>query len=205
MHFYTENSIDANKKAARRRLLPVIRPLGSGSGSGSGSSGACFTASLGKELICHGSAVAAPVSATVRRVENDRRTGCTRIGAHGSRQRSGGVSSGDSRGQSRIFAGKVGRDCGSGYNLIGSSGCLNQGRPSALIGAKFCQRSFQSAHQFHGLCNLSARHIVVVRRQSHSSQNTNDRHNDHQFDKGETLLHVTCDRTTVHSKLQVGL
>jgi hypothetical protein len=42
--------------------------------------------------------------------------------------------------------------------------------------------------------------VILISRQSHSSQDTNDRHNDHQFDKGETLLHVACDGTTVHSK-----
>ncbi len=45
-------------------------------------------------------------------------------------------------------------------------------------------------------CNDHFRHfgtgrVVLVSRQSHSSQDTDDRHNDHQFNQGETLLHGT--------------
>jgi hypothetical protein len=32
--------------------------------------------------------------------------------------------------------------------------------------------------------------VILISRQSHSSQNTNNRHNDHQFDQGKTLLHL---------------
>lgn len=47
--------------------------------------------------------------------------------------------------------------------------------------------------------NFGADRVILICRQCHSSQDTNDRHNDHQFDQGETLLHIACDRTTVHS------
>jgi hypothetical protein len=52
----------------------------------------------------------------------------------------------------------------------------------------------------HHAGDLRLRHVRLVLGNCDSSQDTNDRHNDHQFDKGETLLHVTCDQTTVHSK-----
>lgn len=62
-----------------------------------------------------------------------------------------------------------------------------------------CDHRFSGFSQTQTFCHARTHHIVLISRQSHSSQNTNDRHNDHQFDKGETLLHVTCDGTTVHS------
>ena len=158
----------------------------------------CFTASLRKELICNSSAVAAPVCATVGGVEDDRAS-CTRVSAHGRRESSSRISSGDSSTQSRIFTRQIGCDRRRRNDLRVSPIGLNQSRPSILIGAELCQRRLQAAQQFNRFSNLRTRHVVVVSRQSHSSQDTNDRHNDHQFDEGETLLHGTCDGTTVHS------
>jgi hypothetical protein len=40
--------------------------------------------------------------------------------------------------------------------------------------------------------------VVLVCRKSHSSQDTNDRHNDHQFDKGKAGLCAAGESTTVH-------
>lgn len=45
--------------------------------------------------------------------------------------------------------------------------------------------------------------VVLISRQSHSGQNTNDRHDDHQLDQGEALLDATADGT-VHSKNSIG-
>jgi hypothetical protein len=44
--------------------------------------------------------------------------------------------------------------------------------------------------------DLGANRVVLISRQSHSSQNTNDRHNDHQFDKGKAPLRGerSCER-----------
>ena len=75
--------------------------------------------------------------------------------------------------------------------------------------AAFNNTSFQSsldrARFSHNTRNLRLGHIRLVLGNSDSSQDTDDRHNDHQFDERETLLHVACDRTTVHlKKLQVG-
>ncbi len=44
---------------------------------------------------------------------------------------------------------------------------------------------------------LGFHHVVLVSRQCDGSQNADDRHNDHQFDQGETLLHGTD--STVHN------
>ena len=38
---------------------------------------------------------------------------------------------------------------------------------------------------------MSAGGVILVGRQRNSSQNTNDRNNDHQFNQGETLLHLS--------------
>ncbi len=38
--------------------------------------------------------------------------------------------------------------------------------------------------------------VVLVSRQSHGSQNTDDRHHDHQFDQGETLLQGTLHKSS---------
>lgn len=40
------------------------------------------------------------------------------------------------------------------------------------------------------LRNPSTNRVILIRRQRHSSQNTNNRHHDHQFDQGETLLNL---------------
>ncbi len=72
-----------------------------------------------------------------------------------------------------------------------------------------CRESCGRLHDFGNRCtasrcsqndfrNFGALCVILICRQSHSSQNTNNRHNDHQFDQGETLL----DRT-LHNKLLV--
>lgn len=58
---------------------------------------------------------------------------------------------------------------------------------------------FQRTRFRNDTLNLRLRHIRLVLRNRDSSQDTNDRHNDHQLDQGETLLHIACDGTTVHS------
>src|SRR5690606_966147 len=45
-------------------------------------------------------------------------------------------------------------------------------------------------------CEKNFRHfgpsrIILISRQRNRCQNSNDRHNDHQFNKGETLLHLS--------------
>lgn len=43
-----------------------------------------------------------------------------------------------------------------------------------------------------------AHRVILVSRQSHSSQDTNDRHNDHQFDKGKAGLCAAGESAMVH-------
>ncbi len=59
----------------------------------------------------------------------------------------------------------------------------------------------------HILCALSepntfrdtrADRVILISRQSHSSQDTNDRHNDHQFDKGKAGLCAAGESAMVH-------
>jgi hypothetical protein len=68
-------------------------------------------------------------------------------------------------------------------------------------------RSLRSVLSDRKLCRTSKRQtfsharthrVILISRQRHRSQDTDDRHDDHQFDQGKTLLHVACDRTTVH-------
>lgn len=57
-----------------------------------------------------------------------------------------------------------------------------------LAGGDFCK----------GGRNLRLRGVVLISGQGNSRQNTNDRHNDHQFDKSKACLRAAGDRTTVH-------
>lgn len=47
-----------------------------------------------------------------------------------------------------------------------------------------------SSHQGYSFSSLSTRRIVLVGRNSHSRQNPDNRHHDHQLDQGKTLLHL---------------
>jgi len=58
--------------------------------------------------------------------------------------------------------------------------------------------------QNHTLAYTRTNCVILISRQSHSRQNTDNRHNDHQFDQGKTLLHIACDGTTVHTKLLIA-
>ncbi|SDD08577.1 hypothetical protein SAMN05192589_104251 [Paracidovorax valerianellae] len=54
----------------------------------------------------------------------------------------------------------------------------------------------RSQHHFRHLCLFR---VILISRQSHSSQNTDNRHNDHQFNQGKTLLQIA-----LHISLQGG-
>ncbi len=51
--------------------------------------------------------------------------------------------------------------------------------------------SLSRSRQADTISYLRPHRVILISRQSHSSQNTDNRHNDHQFDQGETLLHST--------------
>lgn len=57
--------------------------------------------------------------------------------------------------------------------------------------------SFEWGNLCQSRSRLGFHHVVLVSWQCDCSQNTDDRHNDHQFDQGETLLHGTD--STVHN------
>ena len=70
----------------------------------------------------------------------------------------------------------------------------NAASGSADLSAGYTAPTATSNHHFR---NFGASGVVLVSRQSHSSQDTDDRHNDHHFNQGETLLHGTD--STVHN------
>ncbi len=65
---------------------------------------------------------------------------------------------------------------------IGSYSALGQNIGHILLGGAGLHQTFGNA------CALC---VILISGQSHSSQNTDDRHNDHQFDQGKTLLNGT--------------
>lgn len=75
---------------------------------------------------------------------------------------------------------------------FGANGCLTV--EQASVDLRLQRSDFSNRASDLGLSNVG-----LVLRNRDSSQDTNDRHNDHQFNKGETLLHIACDGTTVHS------
>ncbi len=82
--------------------------------------------------------------------------------------------------------------------------CLGRSRSNptrsvrSTIGCVFSDRSLRCSSQRQAFCHLRSNCVILISRQSHGRQNTNDRHHDHQFDQGETLLQIR-----LHSKLLV--
>ena len=74
------------------------------------------------------------------------------------------------------------------------SGDINLSVQDASLDRRFDCTGFSDGTRY-----LRLRDVGLVLRNRDSSQDTDDRHNDHQLDQGETLLHIACDRTTVHS------
>ena len=54
--------------------------------------------------------------------------------------------------------------------------------------------SLEATCQGDPLSSLSSSNIVLISRQCHSRQNTNNRHHDHQFNQGKALLHCALHR-----------
>ena len=86
----------------------------------------------------------------------------------------------------------LGRLCASSGRIDRSSSGIQTSDRIRLEG--FRQSALGRAGSNHGFRHLGTHRVVLVSRQSHSSQDTDDRHNDHQFDQGETLLN------TLHGK-----
>ncbi|GEM_PF-3556585 len=55
----------------------------------------------------------------------------------------------------------------------------------------FSDCQFCCACFYKCLGHASANGVILISRQSHRSQNSDDRHNDHQFNKSKTLLHLS--------------
>ena len=64
------------------------------------------------------------------------------------------------------------------------------GGQRVLVDRVVVQRLLQTAGQLHRLSDLGAGGVVVVGRQGHGGQDTDDRDHDHQFDQSETLLNA---------------
>ncbi len=64
-------------------------------------------------------------------------------------------------------------------------------RPRTAIRIEGCDIRLEASDHSQPFRRLSADQIILVRRNRQRRQNTNDRHNDHQFDQGETLLYCT--------------
>jgi|GEM_PF-6659611 len=105
------------------------------------------------------------------------------------------------------------------HAVLGGSNGLNILRCSSSSGARFtpplvscwegscrirlddfCDASAALRSSQNCFRNFGADRVILVRRQRHSSQDTNDRHNDHQFDKGKAGLCAAGDLANVHEK-----
>ncbi len=89
--------------------------------------------------------------------------------------------------QRRIFSCK----CGSGIKAtIRSVRIISHCRRNSRLG---------SVHQTHRFTNLRFRRVILISRKGDSSQNTNNRDNDHQFDQGKTLLATLFELLVFHN------
>ena len=86
---------------------------------------------------------------------------------------------------------QAGYDVGLNVSRQTSLGSVSRER-TAVGSVVLRDGSFCFGQQSHRLRHLGANGLVLVSGQSHSSQNTNDRDYDHQFDKGKTLLVFLC-------------
>ena len=71
---------------------------------------------------------------------------------------------------------------------------------AASISDVFCNCVFCSRSKPDAFSYTSTNGVILISRQRNSSQNTDDRDDDHQFNQGKTLLHVARNGTTVHFK-----
>ncbi len=59
-----------------------------------------------------------------------------------------------------------------------------------MIRIIFSHGGLSTIGQRHTFRHLRTNHIILIRRNRDCRQNTNNRHHDHQFDQGETLLQL---------------
>ncbi len=67
----------------------------------------------------------------------------------------------------------------------------------------FAHQPFHSRTSNNSLRNLGTYRVVLVRGQCHGSQDTDDRHHDHQFDQGKTLLEKSLHEKPPREKLEI--
>lgn len=86
----------------------------------------------------------------------------------------------------------------------GGGACVTQAKSIAcrcVLRHSELSRSSQGKSFRHSSANC----VVLISRQCHSSQNTNDRHNDHQFDQGKTLLQIAFHKILQESNFKSNL
>lgn len=83
--------------------------------------------------------------------------------------------------------------CRSG--CCGTRQCTTSQSYSATCCEGVSYRKFRRSSQSQPLGHTSTDCVVLVRGQSHSSQDTNNRHHDHQFDQGKTFLQGTLHKS----------
>lgn len=64
------------------------------------------------------------------------------------------------------------------------TGSLN----TIIVGNVFSDCGFEAVHQQYSFTNTAANCVILVRRQRHCGQNTDNRNDDHQFNQRKTLL-----------------
>lgn len=68
---------------------------------------------------------------------------------------------------------------------------LRRERKNWTIGESFRYCCFNAGCHAQALSYFRTHRVILVRRQRYGGQDADDRHNDHQFDQGKTLLQIT--------------
>lgn len=90
--------------------------------------------------------------------------------------------------QSGAYLRTISQQIGTGSTRITLTSTSTQSQ-ATIIYTSFNSR-FHRTSFLHDAGYLRASNVVLVLRNSHSGQNTDDGYHDHQFNKGETLLHL---------------
>jgi len=108
---------------------------------------------------------------------------------YGLRSCSGSISASHSNGDGATicnsYTGDIVRGAREAKTTIRSCNVCQPERRCSFSHSKLCWSSKSKA-----LCNLRPNCVVLISRNCHSRQNTNDCHNDHQFDQSKTLLNL---------------